>query len=184
MTAPGRKAWESSIVVLPDGLTMALPAPNLALADGSSPPDEPGDTADPGASEEHPAPRSHEAAGGPGAQATAAVALAGVGALGIVVGTAAGLVSISKHNESNNGCTNNVCSPEAGAARDGAIHAGNWSTAAFTVGIIAGAAGVVLWVTKPSPDRARSSRAAPSASLAIAPLLAPGMAGTALQGRW
>jgi hypothetical protein len=112
------------------------------------------------------------------------VALAGVGALGIVVGTAAGLVSISKHNESNNGCMNNVCSPEAGAARDGAIHAGNWSTAAFTVGVIAGAAAVVLWVTKPSPDRAPSAHAAPSASLAIAPLLGPGMAGTALQGRW
>jgi hypothetical protein len=186
MSAPGRKAWESSIVVLPDGLTMALPVPNLATTDGGAAPEETreaSETTEPGAPEdsEHPVPRKREQ-GGLGTQATAAIALGGVGALGLIVGTAAGLVSLSKHNESNNGCTNNVCTPEGGAARDGAIHAGNWSTAAFAVGIVAGAAGVVLWVTRPTPGPAK---AAPSlASVAIAPILAPGAAGGSVVCRW
>jgi hypothetical protein len=186
MTAPGRKAWDSSIVVLPDGLTMAIPVPNLAMADGSSTPateDTSGGT-EPAAGDEtegHPPAREPQG-GGLGVQGTAAVALAGVGALGLIVGTAAGLVSISKHNESDNGCMNNVCSAPAGAARDGAISAGNWSTAAFTVGVIAGAAGVVLWLTRPAPAPRKAS-SAPS-SMALAPLLSPGMAGAALQGRF
>ena len=177
MTAPGRKAWESTIVVLPDGLTMAIPMPALEMADGSSSPSEPSGPPDQGGSEdEHPAPRKHDTE--LGAQGVSAIALGGVGALGLIVGTAEGLASLSKHNESNNGCANNVCSAAAGAERDGAIHAGNWSTAAYTVGVIAGAAGVLLWVMRPSPAASKTS--ASRCSLAIT----PGAGGASVVGRW
>jgi hypothetical protein len=184
MTAPGRKPWESSIVVMPDGLTMALPVPNLDMADGTPAPPEANDTSEPTGPDEteHPVPARKPASDGFGAQGTAAIALGGVGVLGLVVGTAAGLVSLAKHNESNNGCIDNVCSPSGGAARDGAISAGNWSTAAFTVGVIAGAAGVVLWVTRPSPKATKPSSAA--TSVGLAPVFTGAGGGAALLGRW
>ena len=89
VSAPGRKPWESTLVVLPDGLTVALPIPDLPSNDGSAveepaPSDAAGD-GEPSDVEPRPASAKHE--GGLGGQALAGIALGGVGALGIVVGT-------------------------------------------------------------------------------------------------
>jgi hypothetical protein len=178
MTAPGRTPWESSIVVLPDGLTMALPVPNLDMADGSAPPFDEGD-ATRGAYGESDRPRpgsGRDAGGSLGTQATVAVTLGGVGAIGLAIGSVAGLVSISKHNQSANGCIENECTAAAGAERNGAISAGNWSTAGFAVGAIAGAAAVILWVTRPTPAKPSST----TTGVALTPLLG----GAAVVGRW
>lgn len=183
VSAPGRKPWESTLVVLPDGLTVALPIPDLPSNDGSAveepaPSDAAGD-GEPSDVEPRPASAKHE--GGLGGQALAGIALGGVGALGIVVGTIAGAVSLAKHNASENGCQNNVCSAPAGAERTGAIHAGNWSTAAFSVGLVAGAAGVVLWVTKPSDTPAKAGH---EKSVGLVPLVGGGTVGGGIVARF
>jgi hypothetical protein len=83
---------------------------------------------------------------------------AGVGVVGVGVGSVFGLISKSKHDDANAYCNGNACLDERGPAlKDEAIAAGNLSTVAFAVGAAGLAGGAVLWFAgKPESSRAQA----------------------------
>jgi serine/threonine-protein kinase len=74
-----------------------------------------------------------------------------VGVAGLGVGSAFGLVAMSKRDEAQGVCPHALCSDSAGSSKwSDAKSAGNVATVAFIVGGVGAAAGVVLWLTAPS----------------------------------
>lgn len=94
-----------------------------------------------------------------GSYAPAAVALT-VGAVGLVIGAATGAVTLSKASAVKSQCKGHVCPASAQAEANASNTLGNVSTAAFVVGGVAAATGVVLLVIRP---RGGPRRAAPVA---------------------
>lgn len=147
VSAPGKKSWEATVEV-PEGaskksvtLPRLLDAPEApAAASGST-----------GAvsSSLTDAPPS-----GSG-QKYIAYGLAGLGVVGLGLGTYFGLDAKKKYDESNDGgCVGNDCPTGAAELRNSARDAGNLSTIAFVAGAAAVGAGVVVYLTAPS-DEAR-----------------------------
>lgn len=144
-TAPGRRPFETTVDARAEGTTIPLVVPALApeivAAQTNSP---------------RPADAAREPA--LGAQRTAALVAAGVGAVGLGVGTMYGLRALDRQEASNDGpCdASNFCDAEGLALRADALEAADVSTLAFAVGAGALGLGVVLWVTAPDvpPERA------------------------------
>jgi hypothetical protein len=86
-----------------------------------------------------------------GSQRIAAIGAAGVGVVGLVLGTAFGLDAISKHNDAKKTCPAQ-CADQSGVNLwNQAVSAGNISTVGFIVGVVGLGAGAALWFTaKPS----------------------------------
>jgi hypothetical protein len=168
VTAPRRKAWRSSFVVGADPTTTALAIPDLERdrGEGVPPPTAPPIVVP----EEAPAPPPESPAEPLGMQRTLALGLGGLAVVGLAVGTAYGLDSLAKHNDSEAGCAQDTCTPSAGATRDQAIHAGNASTVAFVIGLASAAGGAVLWLTAPTAGKrsATVGRARGEVSVGIA----------------
>jgi hypothetical protein len=105
---------------------------------------------------------------------TLALATAGVGVAGVVVGAVFGILTISDYHSSNTGvgsCSSGT--PQCGSAsaadeRNTAYRFGNVSTAAFIVGGVGLAAGGVLWFTAPAPSTS-AARGTGGPSIAIGP---------------
>lgn len=86
-------------------------------------------------------------------QRKAGVMTAGVGAAGLLAGSIAGAVAISRRDESNDGhCVNDVCDDQGLALRKGSLFAGNVSTGFFVVGGILTAAGATMFFV-PWPEK-------------------------------
>jgi hypothetical protein len=95
-------------------------------------------------------PRSDGREGGLGTQRLFGIVAATVGVVGLGVGTAFGLMTISKKHDAETVCPDQ-CASEAGvAAWNDAHSAGNISTVAFVVGGLGVVGGAVLWFTAPS----------------------------------
>lgn len=107
----------------------------------------------------------------------ASIASAGAGVVALGIGSALGFVAKSKLSDSNNGPCNadNQCSPAGLALRADALHAANGGTAAFVIGGVAIAAGVVVFLVRP---RASST----TGSLQLAPTATWNSAGLSLHG--
>ena len=104
-----------------------------------------------------------------------------VGLVGLGVGTAFGLIALSKNSASkdNGACdANNVCDATGKSARDAAHSAGNVSTFAFIGGGIAVAVGAVLILTAPSPTSPRTAR------IEVAPLVGASSGGLFVRAGW
>ena len=110
---------------------------------------------------------------GLGAQKSVAIVAGGVGVVGIVLGSAFGALALSKKSEAESACPGTPCRTQAGANEwSDAASTGNISTAAFIVGGVAAAGGLLLWLT------AKPSEGAPSAQVGFG-------AGTLLvRGEW
>jgi hypothetical protein len=105
-----------------------------------------------------------EPAHGLGTQRILAIASAGLGVAGVVVGTIFGVQSMSKHNDAAAVCPDQ-CSDQNGVNMwSDAQSAGNVSTIAFIVGGVGLVGGAVLWLTA-EPGAAD----APSAKVGIGP---------------
>jgi hypothetical protein len=92
---------------------------------------------------------------GLGAQRSAALVLAGVGAVGVGVGVVFGLQSMSKHNQANDVCPA-ACADDTGVKLwDDARSSGNISTIGFVIGAAGLAGGAVLWLTAKPSDKAK-----------------------------
>lgn len=89
----------------------------------------------------------------------------GLGAAGLGVGGAFGILSLTKRNESNQHCVGDLCNAEGVSLRDEAIDAGNVATAASIGGGAALLGGILLLVTAPSRPE-RSASVTPSFSVA------------------
>ncbi|WP_437575298.1 tetratricopeptide repeat protein [Sorangium sp. So ce887] len=78
----------------------------------------------------------------------------GLGAVGIGVGAATGLVSLSKVSDIKERCDGRRCPSELKGDADAATTLGHVSTVSFIVGAASAAAGVVLLVVRPGGDAA------------------------------
>jgi hypothetical protein len=86
-------------------------------------------------------------------QKPAAVVIAGLGVVGIGVGTAFGLQAFSKWSDAKNACTSAACTLPGSSAeslKSDATNAATVSTVLFGVGAAALVTGAVLWFTAPS----------------------------------
>jgi hypothetical protein len=99
----------------------------------------------------------------PGAQKILAVVAGAVGVVGVGLGSAFGLIALSKKNDAQNACPDQCKDPSGVSQWSDAKSAGNVSTVAFVVGGVALAAGAVLWLTAPS------STPGPSAQVGVGP---------------
>jgi hypothetical protein len=87
---------------------------------------------------------------GLGTQKVLAIVAGGIGVVGIGLGSAFGLMTISKKNDARSVCPN-LCMNQDGVNRwSDAGSTGNISTIAFIVGGVGLAGGAVLWFTAPS----------------------------------
>jgi hypothetical protein len=118
--------------------------------------------------------RSDGGAPSPALRLTGAVA-AGVGAVGLGVGTYFGIAAIQKQQDAN--CPRNVCTAPSGhpdTLRQ-AIDAGNLSTVFLVAGGVLVAGGAALWFLAPRGGEPRA---------AIAPVVVRDGAGASLVARW
>jgi hypothetical protein len=116
------------------------------------------------------------------AQKTLAFVALGVGVVGLAVGSAAGIFSLSKNHAARSDCPvadRFRCPTEAGADEwNAATTAGTVSTVGFVAAGVGVATGVALWLTAPSATRHETARAA------LAPVVGRGFEGAALTGRF
>jgi len=79
-------------------------------------------------------------------------ALGGVAIVGLVVGTAAGIVALGDASDSAAGCTNGVCDAAGFAAHEDGREAATVSNVGLIIGLLAGAGAVTLFILSPSED--------------------------------
>jgi hypothetical protein len=115
-----------------------------------------------------------EAPRGLSTRRTVAVAAAGVGVVGVGLGTFFGVRAIVKHDDRDATCTTTPCSSTSVSLNDQAKFAADASTVSFAVGVVGLAAGAILWFGDPS--------AAPKVS--VAPVWTRGGASLGAAGRF
>ena len=97
-----------------------------------------------------PAEPAPSAGDGAGPWRTVGLVLAAAGVVGLGVGAAFGVESMSKHGDAQKACPGATCPDAAGASLwHDAVTAGNASTVAFVVGGVVLAGGAVLWLAAP-----------------------------------
>jgi hypothetical protein len=171
-SAPGKLTWQSQVDASGEGKTTRVDVPSLA--------DAPVAVAEAPAPAPAPAPLAATSTPEPtdtkrgNTQRIVAVTVAGVGVVGLVVGSVFGARALGRKSDSNadGHCTGNVCDAQGVALRKDAVSAGNVSTVAFIVGGVAVAGGAVLWFT------------APSSHVELGPAALGGAYGAALRGIW
>ena len=178
-TAPGKKAWRTTVTV-PAG-TAAVPVEVPVLEDAPAPVAE---VAAPPPSADSPpvgpvtipdvAPVERSSSG----RRTAGGVIAVVGVVGLGVGATFGILSKGKHDDASSHCRGNVCDPAGASLRDSAIASGNVSTVAISVGAAALVGGAILWLTAPKATPARAGKIRP------APMVGSAGTGIALGGVW
>jgi hypothetical protein len=149
-SAPGKEPWSTTVDVGPDGATISVPALTDAVVKPVAP----------AADFEASVPERGQR--GLGSQRTLALVAAGVGVVGLGVGSVFGLKDMSKLSDAESHCTGNACDATGVALRDDAMSAGNISTIAFSVGLVAIAGAAVLWFTAPASSSSASRAAAVS----------------------
>jgi hypothetical protein len=163
--APGRAAWKTSVTLRDPGQSVSVTVPPLApaqaeVAGAPVPAAEPVKEAPPPARK-----------GSLGTQRTLALVAAGVGVVGVGIGTVFGLRSKSQHDIAEEHCTGSVCDTQEGVdAGNEAYSAGTISTVGMIVGVAGLAGGAALWFTaKPEPS---------------GPEVAVGLGGVRVRGTW
>ncbi len=115
--------------------------------------------------------------------ATLGLVTAGVGIVGLGLGTYFGVEARTKNDESyGDGCRGNVCPSSAAATRNSALSWAGASTAAFIAGGVLAAGGIVVWLAAPSGTTDAAPGGARSAGIVAVPL--PGGGGALLSGRF
>jgi serine/threonine-protein kinase len=143
--APGHATWRIWVTVAPGPDLKSVSVPLLAPLPPASPPNE--------AVVQGASPMPPPATTAPTAtwRRPAALAFAGVGAIGVGLGVVFGLQAMNEWKSAEGGCSNGTCkdAPSYSAWGD-ARRDGDLSTVAFIVGGAALAGGAVLWLTTPS----------------------------------
>jgi hypothetical protein len=163
-SAPGAKAWSTVVDVRGEGKTVSVSVPTLEQ-DSTAPPVAPTPTTPPTPAPVPPAPtppptttaQPDSPSQTPGAVPWRTVGLvtAGVGVVGIGVGSVFGVIALSNKNDAEAaGCVGDVCPSSAASKRDDARNAGNVSTIFFVAGGVLAAAGVTIWLLAPRPASA------------------------------
>ena len=114
-------------------------------------------------------------------QRIAGITVGALGIVGIGLGAGFGIASKGKHDDAESHCTGSICDAAGVSLRSDAIHAGNVATAAFIAGGAMLVGGGVLFFAAP---RDHAEHADHAGDLAAAPMLAPGLGGLSLSGRF
>ncbi len=94
---------------------------------------------------------------GIGTQKIFAIVAGGVGVVGLGIGSAFGLIAMSKKIDAESACPDSLCTNQDGSNRwRDAASAGNLATVGFIVGSVGIAAAAVLWITVPSSSGSRT----------------------------
>jgi hypothetical protein len=181
-TAPGKESWESKIILKDPGQTLTVEVPTLLDK-------KPGTAAvtPPVGDKPPPGPQSTVVAGNNAIVSTPdvepkrtwqrplGITLTGVGAVGVGVGVALGVMAKSTFDDSAPHCdATGHCDPTGIDQRKSAVGKGNAATGVFVAGAVLAAGGVVLWITAPS------SKGSAGAAVPVGLSFGPGSA--ALQG--
>lgn len=168
-TAPGHTPWRTTVRT-EEGKTQTVNIPALAIDPSAAPP-SPGAPSSAGAARRD---------GGWSGQRTAGAVLAGVGAVGLVVGTITGAMTLSSWSEAQGNCSRGaeplICNDVGQAASDDAHGTAAVSTIAFVAGGLLVAGGAVLFLTGGDGEDAGAA--------AVTPWVGPGVGGGAMTGRF
>ena len=175
-------AWESEITVVAGGTT-AMDIPLLKPSRGGpaptavpaivTPPPPPAVAPSPAAAPDTPPPARDPG----GTQRVIGLVVAGVGVVGLGVGTVFGLSAKGKQSDADPHCNaQDKCDPTGLALRQDGLHAATLSTVFFVVGAAAVAGGAVLYLTAPKGER--------KTGLALAPQVGAHEAGLSFAGRF
>jgi serine/threonine-protein kinase len=165
-TAPGKKIWTASVRVAVTAGTMTVDIPVLGVAPVEQP-------------KEAIAPASWWTT-----QRKIGVAVAGVGVVGVVLGSVFGAKALGSKADAVSHCgpaDPTACDAQGLAFRDDARGAGHVSTAAFAVGGAAVVAGVVL-IALGGPSAPPASGRGPS--ITATPVVSAGMTGLVARGEF
>ena len=187
-SAPRHKPWTSTVDVA-RGASPLVTVPALedapaeaGLAVGSGLTTEPGaapasTTGAPGATE--PVPAASASSEG-SIQRPVAVVAAGLGLVGVALGTVFAIKAKGKYDDSLPFCPRdpNQCTAQGVTMRDDARSAGNVATVFYGIGAAGLVAGGILWFTAPGSHRARDAGADRAARIQVLPSLG----GATLQG--
>lgn len=174
-TAPGKVKWSTTITVPKEPGEQTVNVPALQDLPVPPAPDPP-----PAASSQAPPPEAPPAETGWTTQRTVGVGLIGLGVVGLGAGTYFAVSAKGKYDDSVIGCSpadKNLCNAVAVDRRNDARKDGNIATVAVGVGVVAAAAGVVLFVRGGRPDpRAASAAGAQKTSIfsTWSPAVGPG----------
>ncbi len=180
-TAPGKKAWSQDIDVPAKKTEVLVSIPALEAAPAAPPPIPPAPAPPAIPPAASPAPPPPPAVTPPpvatppstGSTATALMASGfSIGALGVVVGTITGAVTLSQAGTLHMSCKNNVCPSGDQINIDAANRVANISNASFAIG----AAGVVVGVVGVFMRPGQPARPG-AAALTLTPVIGPGVVG-------
>jgi serine/threonine-protein kinase len=159
-SAPGRKAWSTTVRIESDGSSASVTVPELEAGPAA------GDTSF------------------WGRQRIAGAAVSGVGAFGLVLGAIFGGVTLAKTASSNGHCQKGAvttCDSTGLQIRSDAKGWANASNAAFAVGGAAVIAGGVVLLTAPG---ARQTDTAARTQVRLNPLVGAAQTGLMIEGAW
>jgi hypothetical protein len=168
--APGKLPWSTSVDLGSHAETVNVAVPELKAAPPEAGLDAVRPSAPATADVAESPPSEPPPARGLGTQKIVALAVGGLGVVGVGVGTYFGLASMSKHNEASKNCpaTVTLCTgsmaPQDVTLWSDARTDGNVSTVAFIVGAAGIVGATALWFTAP---KARST--GPSIGLLVGP---------------
>ena len=163
-SAPNKKTWRVVLNVLPAGdVQTAVVTP---LEDAPTPPPAVAADAAPQLARNAGSRDMPGGTSGLSTRRTIALASAGLGVIGLGVGSYFGLRAISKHGDSDVICTTTPCSPESVSVNDDAKVAADVATVSFAVGLVGLGAAAFLWFGETS--------ARPPTQLRLQPTWQPG----------
>ncbi len=175
VVAPHKKRWTGKVTVAPDAAQAHLalppfedePEPVIAPLAPVTAPVTPAPVTE--------ASRPIEPGSDGGAQRVIGLVVAGVGVVGVGIGTVFGLKAMSDNNDAKSLCPQSTCASAAGVqANDDAKSAATLSTVAMIAGVAAIGGGAVLYFT--APKRASQT------GLHVSPQIGPGIAGIRIGG--
>jgi hypothetical protein len=184
-SAPGMKPWEQIAEVTRPGESATSTVPNLepdpnakvVVAPAATPPPPPSAPPPPPMEAKAPPVLPPPAETGLSRRSWGAIAMV-AGVAGVGVGSAFGILAISKKNQADKSCpggSSGPCYADGVADSQAAVRNGNISTVAFSVGGVALAGGALLWLTAPkSGASAGSVRVVPTVGATIAGLTLTG----------
>jgi hypothetical protein len=155
-SAPGRKAWRTTLKVEGAGTTQNIEVPALDAEAAAAPTSSAAPAASAAPAHSSPvgaqapvAPQPAEVPGKGGTQRIAGLVLGGVGVIGFGVGTALAFSAKKKFDDGMKQCTGDVCTQQGADLREQAYKGGNVATIVGGLGLVALAAGVVVFLTAP-----------------------------------
>lgn len=194
-TAPGKKPFEATVEARAPGKAVevriptleddpaAAPAPLVAAPAAS---DAPADSAAPAPAAAPPVRRERSQPETPRADGTreaVAIALGGLGVVGVGLGTGFGIKSMAHGNSADSHCRGDLCDSAGVKLRENAIAAGNVSTLTFVIGAAALGGGAVLWFTAPRSER-RTDPPTTAVHAERGVRVGVGVSDVRLEGRW